>query len=29
MTSEREKYLKRIMMEAIRNDRLHSNELAE
>jgi hypothetical protein len=29
MTIEREKYLKKIMMEAIKNDRLHSNILAE
>jgi len=29
MTTERERYLRRIMLEAIRNDRLHSNKLAE
>ena len=29
MTSERERYLRRIMMEAIKNDKLHSNKLAE
>ena len=29
MTSERKRYLRKIMMEAIKNDRLHSNKLAE
>ena len=29
MTSERERHLREIMMEAIKNDRLHSNKLAE
>ena len=29
MTTERERYLRGIMMEAIKNDKLHSNKLAE
>jgi len=29
MTTERERYLRKIMMEAIKNDKLHSNKLAE
>ncbi len=29
MTTERERYLRKIMMEAIKNDRLHSNKLAD
>ncbi len=29
MTADRERYLKQIMIEAVRNDKLHSKKIAE